>query len=1123
MEFRVLGDLEVRHDGVAIPLGAHQQRAVLAILVLHAGEVVSADRLMDELWGDEPPARAAKTVQVYVSRLRKALSTAGATSADLIVTRDHGYVLQVDPAQVDVRVFERLLDEGRQAHAECAFERAADVLAEGLALWRGPPLADFTFDPFAAREIARLKERHLEALELRIGADLELGRHGALVAELETLTAEHPLRERLRGQRMLALYRSGRQSEALELYAETRRLLVDELGIEPSAELRELHQAMLGQDPALRLAPAPRLPVEGIASGVAARRRRRLTLGLVAAALVAGLTAVIALTHRGAAEVSVGANSVAIIDPAHDAVVGQVSVGVRPSDISSGAGGVWVANLNDDSVSKIDPTREKVVGTYTTGTSVDGLTTAGGALWTMDVPDATVLRIDPTFTNVVKRIRVGKPLGGSNTIPSPIAAGSGSVWASNGFAEVARIPTGSGDIKETPDVGNEPAAIADGASATWVADDLDNSVSRIGRVGVVTSTIPVGDDPSAIAVGAGAVWVANTGNADVTRIDPATSSTQTTIDVGAGPTGVAVGLGAVWVANSLDGSVSRIDPRTNHVIDTIKVGGSPDRIAVAAGRVWVTVQAGSSPPPAVAGGTVRIVQHKDFNSTDPALMVSYGPQAAQLEYATCAKLLDYPDRPGPQGSQLVPEVAAAMPTVSADGRTYTFTVRPGFRFSPPSNQPVTAQAFQRALERFLSPVMQPQDDLAALMANIAGYGAYRSHKASRLAGVAATGRTLTIRLAHRDPSLPARIAMPYFCAVPPDTPIRAKGIDFIPSAGPYYIAAHNPNRDLVLRRNPNYHGSRPRRPAQIDYRFGVTAQQGAALVESGHADYANAAIGDQHFASSLSPDVKARLDRLYGQHSPAARAGRQQYFINRTLALQYLLLNSRRPLFASTRMRQAVNLAIDRSALAKTAGPDYSGLPTDQYLPTGMPGFRDADIYPLGRPNAARARRLAGPRHRHAVMYTCNLPACLNLAAIVRSNLGAIGIDVEVKSFSIFPMFRREFTKGEPFDIGWYGYSVDYPDPSDFIDLPFTGSDAAFPGTGAERYAPRIAAASRLARQQRLHAYGQLDIDLARHAAPAVAFANLTAEDFFSATTGCQVFQPIYGMDLGALCRRGQP
>jgi YVTN family beta-propeller protein len=1120
VEFRVLGDLEVRHQGEAIPLGAHQQRAVLAMLVLHAGEVVSGDRLMDELWGDEPPARAAKTVQVYVSRLRKALTGAGGTRADPIVTRDHGYVLQVDPAQVDLRVFERLLDEGRRAHSERAFERAADVLREALALWRGPALADFTFDAFAAREIPRLEELRLEAIELRIDADLELGRHAALVAELETLTAQHPLRERLCAQRMLALYRSGRQSEALALYAATRRLLVDELGIEPSAVLRELQQAMLRQDPALQQVLPPKRP---IATGdrLATRRRRWLAPTLAGAALAAGLVALVALlSHQGSTRVSVEANSVGVIDPAHNAVVGQVPVGLRPGDISSGAGGVWVANLDDDFVSKIDPRRAKVVRTLSTGTSVDGLTTAGGAVWTMDAPNATVLRIDPAFANVVKRTHVGKPLGGFQQT-MPIAAGSGSVWASAGGAAVARIATGSGDKEATADVGNEPAGIADGAGATWVADDLDDTVSRIDRSGVVT-TIPVGHGASAIAVGAGAVWVANTLDGNVTRIDPATSAAKATIDVGAGPTGIAVGFGAVWVANSLDGTVSRIDPLTDHVVATIEVGGSPDDVAVAAGRVWVSVQAGSPRESTLAGGTLHIVQQKDFNSTDPAILSSFGPQAAQLEFATCAKLLNYPDRRAPQGSKLAPEVAAAMPTVSADGRTYTFTVRRGFRFSPPSNQPVTAHAFQRALERFLSPTMQPRDELAVLMANLAGYGAYRSGRASHVAGIAATDRTLTIRLAHPDASLPARMAMPYFCAVPPDTPIRAKGIDAIPSAGPYYVALHNPNRELVLRRNPNYHGSRPRRLAQIEYRFGVAPQQGTSLVESGQADYANAAIGDQHFASSVSEDVKARLDRRYGRHSPAARAGHQRYFINRTLALQYLLLNSRRPLFASPRMRQAVNFAVDRSALAKTAGPGYSGLPTDQYLPTGMPGFRDADIYPLGRPNVARAQRLAGRRHRHAVMYTCNLSACLTLAAIVRANLRDIGIDVEVKSFSLGPMFAREHTKGEPFDIGYYGYSVDYPDPSDFIDLPFTGTDAAFPGAGAKRYKPRIAAAARLGGEQRLHAYGQLDVDLARHAAPAVAFANLTAEDFFSARIGCQVFHPIYGIDLGALCRRGR-
>jgi ABC-type transport system substrate-binding protein len=222
-------------------------------------------------------------------------------------------------------------------------------------------------------------------------------------------------------------------------------------------------------------------------------------------------------------------------------------------------------------------------------------------------------------------------------------------------------------------------------------------------------------------------------------------------------------------------------------------------------------------------------------------------------------------------------------------------------------------------------------------------------------------------------------------------------------------------------------------------------------------------------------------------------------------------------------MRKAVNFAVDRAALAKSAGPGFSGLPTDQYLPTGMPGFRDADIYPLGGPDLARARRPAGPRCHHAPAYTSSSPACVRLAEIVTADLGRIGIRVEVRRFAIDPTFAHEFARGARFDIGWYGWSVDYADPSDFIDLPLTGPGVDFfPGADEHRYKPRISAASRFDAGRRLRAYGQLDIDLARNAAPVVAFANLTADDVFSARIGCQVFQPIYGMDLGALCQRGR-
>jgi len=229
MRFGILGPFEVVDDqGRGVPLGGRKQRAVLAILLLHAGEVLSSERLIDELWGERPPATAAKTVQVYVSNLRRALG------AGLVVTRAGGYVVDPDRSHVDVLRFEALVAEGRRALHAGAPAQAAQHLRDALGLWRGQPLADFAFEPFAQGEVARLEEARLAAVEDRIDADLALGEHAALVGEVEALVRRHPLQERLRGQLMLALYRTGRQADALAVYRELSGLLRDELGLEPS-------------------------------------------------------------------------------------------------------------------------------------------------------------------------------------------------------------------------------------------------------------------------------------------------------------------------------------------------------------------------------------------------------------------------------------------------------------------------------------------------------------------------------------------------------------------------------------------------------------------------------------------------------------------------------------------------------------------------------------------------------------------------------------------------------------------------------------------------------------------------------------------------------------------------
>ncbi len=276
LEFRILGPLEVQADGELVSLGGQRQRALLAALLLEAGRVVSTDRLVALLWGEEPPRTATTSLQNAVSQLRKLLG------AELVETRSPGYVLKVAPDQIDSTRFERLLADGRTGDPG---ERAR-LLRGALALWRGPALADFAFEEFAQSASRGLEELRLVALEARIEADLELGRHEDVVGELESLVTEHPLRERFRALQMLALYRSGRQAEALQAYQQARADLVEELGIEPSAELQKLQGAILRHELGLEPAGTAARPVDRDAEIVRALLAGRVVpvLGLAGAA-----------------------------------------------------------------------------------------------------------------------------------------------------------------------------------------------------------------------------------------------------------------------------------------------------------------------------------------------------------------------------------------------------------------------------------------------------------------------------------------------------------------------------------------------------------------------------------------------------------------------------------------------------------------------------------------------------------------------------------------------------------------------------------------------------------------------------------------------------------------------
>ncbi len=513
------------------------------------------------------------------------------------------------------------------------------------------------------------------------------------------------------------------------------------------------------------------------------------------------------------------------------------------------------------------------------------------------------------------------------------------------------------------------------------------------------------------------------------------------------------------------------------------------------------------------GGTLRINLESDTDYTDPAL--AYYQVSWQHQYATCAMLLNYPEAPAPEGSKLVPEVAASMPTISNDGKTYTFTVREGFRFSPPSTQEVTAETFKFVINRNLNPTMQSSS--APFIEDIVGAKAVLDGKAKEASGVTVDGNKLTIRLTEPAPDFLARIAMPFFCAIPTDTPIDEEGVVTPPMAGPYYITKRVPKRTLVLERNPNYEGDRPANLDRIVYTVGVDENQGLLQIKKGSADYA----GD-----ALPPSAHCQLNRDFGPDSQAAKDGKQQYFVSPALVISYLALNTSRPLFSDVKLRQAVNYAIDRPLVSRQSGC-FAGTLTDQYLPPGVRGFTDEEIYPLDGPDLEKAKELAGTQTgRKAVLYTCNAGSCPKRSQIVQRDLAEIGIDVEIKQFERAVQFEKEGTRGEPFDIADEGWIADYPDPFDFLNILLSGDSIQakhndnFAYFDDPEFNRKLREAARLTGDERFSTYGDLDAEIARDGAPLAGYHNDNNRDFFSAKIGCQLYSPVYGMVLSALCVR---
>jgi YVTN family beta-propeller protein len=1017
MDFRLLGGLEVWDGERQVPLGGGKQRAVLALLLLHANEVLATDRLIDELWGESPPDTARTALQVYVVRLRKALG------ADRIRTHEPGYVLELAPGELDVTRFERLVEGARELRAAGDEERAAKALREALALWRGPPLADFTYQPFARTAIARLEELRLTALEERIDADLALGHGSDLVGELEALIADHPYRERFRGQLMFALYRAGRQADALALYQETRRLLVDELGIEPGPALQRLEGDILRQEPALEtVLEQP----EGESPPAAAEPGRRLGWRLGAAVvgllLVASLVS-LGLSRRGGRDFlpRVDANAVGVIDAEAAAIEAQIGLSGRPGALASGGGFVWAASESQGTVSRVGPDRTDI-RTLEIGESANGVAYGGGAVWVTIGEEREVVQIDAETMEIVQTIGVGNG-------PGAVAVGEGAVWVANTIdGTLSRIELASGDVTAIP-VGAGPAGIAVGAGSVWVTSEATGTVLRLDpRSGTVVRSIGVGNGPTGIAAGEDALWVTNSQDGTLSRIDPATSSVSATIpDVGEGPTAVAAGDGAVWVANAGDNTIARIDPNAGRVDERIPVESSPNAVALADGDVWTTTL------PSLArhrGGVLRVESIPLLcDCIDPAVAGPY-PEIPFVISLAYDGLLAYRRVGGVGGAALVGNLADRVPTPTAEGRTYTFQLRPGLRYS--DGAPVRASDFRYSLERLLT--LDPElDDYDAVVgaAECATRPPGRCDLSEGIEVDDAAGR-ITIRLERADADFLYKLAFPYASVLPTGTPLRVVRTNPIPSTGPYRVERYDPAGELRLVRNPHFRvWSRAARPDgypdEIRFRLSKDVDAQVRAVEQGRADVI------------LYPPVE-RLQGLLTRYPGRLHSDAVPW-------TDYMFLNTRVPPFDDVRVRQALNYAVDRGRMVDFLGGSLAAArPTCQLLPPAVPGYRPYCPYtldhgPVGTwtaPDLARARALvaaSGTRGTPVEVLAYNQFGRVEIGRYVASLLRRLGYRSSLRVIpELFPDYLDHVADfGNRAQIGTFGWYSEFASAALFL------------------------------------------------------------------------------------------
>jgi YVTN family beta-propeller protein len=1110
--FGVLGPLEV--SGVcARRLGGAKQRALLADLVLHAGRVVPIARLVEDLWGSRPPPSADHTIEAYVSRLRRILTECDVPAA--VSTAPPGYRLDVAAEWVDLGRFRQLT-----AAAESDGGRARDLRVAAEALWRGDALADLREVPFVPAAALPLDDARLANTERRIELDMTAGQHLEVIGQLEALVCDHPDRERLTGQLMLALYRGGRQVDALAAYRRTRERLIGVWGIEPGPELQALEQAVLRQDAALELGN----PTQATGSAFAAaqpgdlsasvrgqpwRRLGRAGRVLVVAVMAAALAAGRGPAHRPE---RVPANGVAILDT-YGRVLARAPLPAPPSRAVATARTLWVSSPEGQRVFRVDAGTGAVVQAVPVGAGASELAAAGRTVWVANTLDGTVTRISTTANAAVQTVPVGSQPA------SMVVAGDHVLVALPGQRAIAVIDAVSGRVERSIATDLAPFGLAVTGASVWFTSPDTDVVERIDAIsGASVQRVPVGAGPTAVVAAFGSVWVANASDSTVTRIDASTAAVTATIPVGAGPVALSAGEGRLWVANRTAGTVAAIDPRQDRISRTLRIENRPQGLAVAGGRVLVALRPGRAPP-GHRGGTVQALSHDPIPSIDPA--VSWPNDPPQLFDNTYDTLVTYRRAAGADGLQLVPDLALAIPTPTGAGTTYTFVLRAGLRYD--TGAAVRPADFRHGLERVFS--LNP--GASSYYAAVDGASRCTAGAPCDLSrGIHSDDRTrtLTFHLSHPDPDFLHKLAFVSAAPVPLSVPAHDVGTSPVPSTGPYRISRFVPRHELVLARNPEFHqwssAAQPDGfPDRIVWTFGHSVASQVAAVQAGTADWSIDPVPDPALLAARYPNRT---------HS------------NPMLGIAYAAFSVNIPPFNDIRVRQAVSLAADRAAVAAEFGGPRQAQPTCQVIPPGLTGYQPFCPFTVGQsrseswlgPDLARARQLvraSGTEGMHVTLDQRALDASLGRA--VSRVLGSLGyrVDVRTLSDSQWPLVVNDSRRRPQASVA--EWIVDFPSPADLFPLffacdAFRLSDPAHTRSNTFFCDPALDRTMTAAAQTELRnpaasaaLWSQIDHAITSQAIW-VPLVSLKATDFVSARVRNYTYHPVLGIMLDQLWQR---